>query len=156
MKVRKLENGPDTIDTFILWNYIFNKRESLQPLMSESVSETSIVVRPWGTYEVLHQRSGEHFLVKKIIVEPESRLSLQTHTHRSEHWVVISGRGEAVVGDDTLVLGPGTHVFIPKNTKHRLINPNASTILEIVEVQCGEILSEEDIVRHEDDYQRNQ
>ena len=118
--------------------------------------DSRIVARPWGIYEVLHeQRLGELFLVKKIVVSPESRLSLQTHQYRSEHWIVTSGHGQAVVGDDTLTVGPGSHIFIPRGTKHRLINTQQNDCLEIVEVQVGEILKESDIVRLEDDYKRN-
>ena len=125
--------------------------------LSTASSEEScpLVVRPWGHFEVLHaQRPSEPFMVKKIVVSPSSRLSLQSHAHRSEHWIILRGHGQAVIGGDLLHAGPGTHLFIPRNTKHRLINTDTTDVLEIVEVQCGDILSEEDIVRFQDDYER--
>jgi len=111
--------------------------------------------RPWGTYEVLCDNSStENYLVKEIIVHPGKRLSLQTHQHRSEHWIVIKGSGKAVVGEDTILLGVNTSVFIPKAVKHRLCNTSETENLVIIEVQFGSILDENDIERFQDDFNR--
>lgn len=110
--------------------------------------------RPWGTYEVLRQSESENFLLKKIVVNPNSRLSLQSHKHRSEHWVVVKGRGTVVVGEDEIICALNTHVFIPRGAKHRMQNTSESECLIFVEVQVGNILQEDDIIRYEDDYSR--
>ena len=89
--------------------------------------------RPWGTYEVIRQNNLENFLLKKIVVNPNSRLSLQSHEHRSEHWVVVQGQGVVVVGEDSVVCALNTHVFIPRGAKHRMQNTSKefySTILD--------------------------
>lgn len=109
--------------------------------------------RPWGSYEVLHG-PRDNFLLKRIVVHPCSRLSLQSHELRSEHWVVVSGTGEVTVGEDVLVCGVNTHVFVPRGTKHRIHNTSVDTPLVFVEVQIGAVLKESDIVRYEDDYDR--
>ena len=114
-----------------------------------------VTERPWGTYEVLFQDTAtDHFLLKKIVVRPSSRLSLQSHEHRSEHWVVVEGTGNVVVGEDTLVCAPNTHVFIPRGAKHRICNTSPTANLVFVEVQVGTTLREDDITRYEDDYKR--
>jgi len=107
--------------------------------------------RPWGTWTVLAEGVG--YKVKLIEVRPGHRLSLQFHHYRSEHWVVVSGRGRAIIDTKVLELYPGESVVVPLRSVHRLENPWSDS-LKIVEVQRGEILSEEDIVRLEDDYQR--
>lgn len=112
-----------------------------------------VCVRPWGTYTTLFSEDCS-FLLKKIIVNPSSRLSLQSHNHRSEDWVITSGYGMVVIGDDTIHVGPNSHVFIPKNVKHRIVNTSQSEEIVFVEVQVGSILEETDIVRYEDDYGR--
>ena len=110
------------------------------------------VERPWGYYENLSEDSTHK--VKRLTVYPEKRLSLQKHKYRSETWVVASGNGTAEI--DTLYydLWPGKIVEIPKASIHRLINKSNKENLVVVEVQLGEILSEEDIVRLEDDFGR--
>ena len=109
--------------------------------------------RPWGTYEVIATPNSS-VLVKKIVVKPKSRLSLQSHEHRSEHWIVTQGVGKAVVGEDTLCIGKNSHIYIPRKVKHRMCNTSDSEELVFVEVQMGAILEESDIVRYEDDYNR--
>jgi mannose-1-phosphate guanylyltransferase/mannose-6-phosphate isomerase len=111
----------------------------------------SVGHRPWGKYEVLVEEKNHK--VKKITVYPESRLSLQSHKHRSEHWIVVKGIAEVVNGDKELLLKEGESTFIMVETKHRLSNPG-KTNLEIIEVQIGDYLGEDDIVRYEDDYGR--
>ncbi len=109
------------------------------------------VRRPWGTYTVLEE--GERFKVKKITVDPGARLSLQYHEHRSEHWTVVAGRARVTNGDGVFDLDEGEGTFIGVKAKHRLENKGTET-LAVIEVQYGERLEEEDIVRLDDDYDR--
>lgn len=109
------------------------------------------VQRPWGSYTVLGE--GPSYKMKKIAVNPGQRLSLQMHYHRSEHWVVIGGSAKVTIGDKVLMVHTNESVFIPQTTKHRLENPGRIP-LEIIEVQNGSYLEEDDIVRFEDDYNR--
>jgi mannose-1-phosphate guanylyltransferase/mannose-6-phosphate isomerase len=117
----------------------------------ERVASPAKVYRPWGSYETI--ASGAGFQVKTIIVDPGEKLSLQLHHQRSEHWVVVRGHAEVTVGDEVSTLGPNQSVYIPVETKHRLVNPGAEP-LELIEVQCGGYLGEDDIVRFEDVYGR--
>lgn len=110
------------------------------------------VVRPWGTYQVLHV--GDGCQVKKIIVHPGQRLSLQYHHHRSEHWIVLAGPALITVDEREMEVDVGGHVFIPKTARHRLANLNEQREVIIIEVQQGDYLGEDDIVRLDDDYQR--
>ena len=107
--------------------------------------------RPWGSYEVLEERSG--FKVKVLEVKPGARLSLQRHARREEHWVVVEGVADVVCGDRELQLHKGEHIHIPPETNHRLGN-SGDVRLAIIEVQLGDYLGEDDIVRLADDYQR--
>ena len=108
--------------------------------------------RPWGTFAVL--RSDDGCWVKKIVVYPKKRLSLQSHQHRSEHWVIVKGEALATVGEDVIVCGPNSHIFVPRGTRHRIANTSARDDLVFVETQLGAELVEEDIVRYEDDFER--
>jgi mannose-6-phosphate isomerase-like protein (cupin superfamily) len=111
--------------------------------------------RPWGTYAVLYAETVyEGIVAKRISVKPQSRLSLQSHEFRAEHWIVAQGTGVAVVGGDELPLGRNVHVFVPIGCKHRICNTSASDTLILIEVQVGSVLEEGDIVRYEDDYAR--
>ena len=107
--------------------------------------------RPWGRYEVLEERPG--FKVKVLEVKPGARLSLQRHARRGEHWVVVQGIADVVCGEQELQLGRGQHIHIPPQTNHRLGNSGQES-LAIIEVQLGDYLGEDDIVRLEDDYER--
>lgn len=109
------------------------------------------VQRPWGKYEVLIDEKNHK--VKKITVLPGSTLSLQSHKHRSEHWVVVKGTAQVVNGENLLVLHENQSTYIPAQSKHRLSNPG-EVPLEIIEVQTGDYLEEDDIVRYEDTYGR--
>ncbi|MGF6600009.1 mannose-1-phosphate guanylyltransferase/mannose-6-phosphate isomerase [Paraburkholderia sp. GAS448] len=109
------------------------------------------VHRPWGTYTVLEE--GERFKMKRIVVKPGASLSLQMHHHRSEHWIVVSGCADIVNGDQIISLQPNESTYIPAGHKHRLINPGVMNLV-LIEVQCGEYLGEDDIVRFEDVYGR--
>lgn len=110
------------------------------------------VHRPWGSYTILEEGPG--YKVKRISVLPGGRLSLQLHHKRSEHWVVIKGTARVTCGDKVSNLGPGKSTAIPVETKHRLENPG-TVPLEIIEVQNGPYLGEDDIVRYQDDYGRS-
>jgi len=109
------------------------------------------VHRPWGWYDSID--SGERFQVKRIVVNPGAQLSLQMHHHRAEHWVVVKGTAEVTNGDKTFLLAENESTFIPLGHTHRLANPG-KVPLEIIEVQSGSYLGEDDIVRFEDTYGR--
>lgn len=109
------------------------------------------VHRPWGTYTVLEE--GERFKIKRIEVKPGASLSLQMHHHRSEHWIVVSGTASVVHGDEQFMLTTNQSTYIPAGHKHRLHNPGLVALV-MIEVQSGEYLGEDDIVRFEDRYGR--
>ena len=110
------------------------------------------VHRPWGWYDSIDM--GERFQVKRIMVKPGASLSLQMHHHRAEHWIVVSGTAEVVNGDKTILLTENQSTYIPLGQVHRLSNPG-KVPLEIIEVQSGSYLGEDDIVRYQDTYGRN-
>lgn len=110
------------------------------------------VNRPWGSYTVLEE--GEKFKIKRIVVDPGAALSLQMHHHRSEHWVVVEGRAKVVNGSREIELETNQSTYIEKGRKHRLENPTAAP-LTIIEVQSGDYLGEDDIVRFDDVYGRS-
>ena len=110
------------------------------------------VHRPWGWYDSIDQ--GPRFQVKRIMVKPGASLSLQTHHHRAEHWIVVSGTAEVTNGDETIMLSENQSTYIPLGQVHRLSNPG-KVPLEIIEVQSGSYLGEDDIVRFEDSYGRS-
>lgn len=108
--------------------------------------------RPWGYYDSID--AGQRFQVKRISVNPGASLSLQLHHHRAEHWIVVTGTAEVTCGEKITLVSENQSTFIPLGTKHRLHNPGRVP-LEIIEVQSGTYLSEDDIVRFEDNYNRN-
>jgi mannose-1-phosphate guanylyltransferase/mannose-6-phosphate isomerase len=110
------------------------------------------VHRPWGYYDSIDM--GGRFQVKRIVVNPGAKLSLQMHYHRAEHWIVVTGTAEVTCGDKTFLLTENQSTYIPLGNTHRLANPG-KTPLEIIEVQSGSYLGEDDIVRFEDTYGRN-
>lgn len=110
------------------------------------------VARPWGWYDSVDE--GERFKVKRIQVKPGASLSLQMHHHRAEHWIVVKGTAEITNGDQVIILTENQSTYIPKGQTHRLANPGM-TPLEIIEVQSGSYLGEDDIVRFEDTYGRS-
>ena len=110
------------------------------------------VHRPWGWYDSID--SGERFQVKRIMVKPGASLSLQMHHHRAEHWIVVTGTAEITNGDKVLLLSENQSTYIPLGQTHRLANPG-KVPLEIIEVQSGSYLGEDDIVRFEDTYGRS-
>jgi mannose-1-phosphate guanylyltransferase / mannose-6-phosphate isomerase len=107
--------------------------------------------RPWGSYTVLEE--GERYKIKRIVVNPGERLSLQMHYHRSEHWVVVKGAAKVTIGDKEVNIHENESIYVPKSTLHRLENPGRVP-LEIIEVQNGEYVGEDDIVRIDDVYGR--
>jgi len=110
------------------------------------------VHRPWGSYTVLQE--SEFFKLKRIEVKPGAALSLQSHAHRSEHWIVVQGEARVTNGDQILNLTANQSTYIPIGFKHRLENPE-NNLLVLIEVQCGDYLGEDDIVRYQDQYGRN-
>lgn len=111
----------------------------------------STEVRPWGRWTVLEE--GEGYKIKRIEVLPGHRLSLQVHQSRSEHWIIVQGVALVTRGGESFTLGRQESAFIPKGVAHRLANPGDVTLL-VIEVQNGDYLGEDDIVRIEDDYGR--
>lgn len=109
------------------------------------------VHRPWGTYTVLEE--GSRFKIKRIVVRPGASLSLQLHHHRSEHWIVVSGMARVVNGSDEMFVNTNESTYIPAGHKHRLENPGMIDLV-MIEVQSGEYLGEDDIVRLQDNYGR--
>jgi len=109
------------------------------------------VFRPWGSYDGVD--AGDRFQVKRIVVKPGGTLSLQMHHHRAEHWIVVSGTAKVTRGDECFLLTENQSTFIPLGTTHRLENPGRVP-LEMIEVQSGSYLGEDDIVRFEDVYGR--
>lgn len=109
--------------------------------------------RPWGWFESL--AIGGRFQVKRIVVNPGAALSLQSHHHRSEHWIVVEGTAQVTIGDQVQLVSENQSVYIPLGTRHRLENPGKLP-LTLIEVQTGAYLGEDDIIRHEDVYARGQ
>jgi mannose-1-phosphate guanylyltransferase/mannose-6-phosphate isomerase len=111
------------------------------------------VYRPWGSYESLIV--SDRFQVKRIVVTPGQTLSLQMHHHRAEHWIIVAGTAEVTCEDKVFMLGEDESTYIPLGHKHRLANPGKIP-LELIEVQSGTYLGEDDIVRFEDVYGRSE
>jgi len=124
----------------------------LEEKMREEKDLHRKVNRPWGWYDTVDE--GERFKVKRIQVKPGASLSLQMHHHRAEHWIVVKGIAEVTSGEKIIRLKENDSAFIPQTEKHRLSNPGTEP-LEIIEVQLGDYLREDDIVRFEDRYQRS-
>lgn len=125
--------------------------DQLDKLGKKEVRDPLTIHRPWGSYTVLLE--GERYKIKRIEVKPQQKLSLQMHYHRSEHWIVVSGTAQVTIGDESRVVHEGESIFVPKSAIHRMENPGKVS-LEIIEVQVGEYLGEDDIVRFEDIYGR--
>ena len=108
-------------------------------------------IRPWGKYQKFYQESG--VWIKRVEVNPGGRLSLQKHQHRSEKWIIVHGEGLAVVDGREIPVKPGVVIDIPLGAVHRIGN-TGNIPLAFIEVACGEVLTEEDIIRIQDDYSR--
>jgi len=109
------------------------------------------VRRPWGWYQTMDL--GDRFRVKRIQVAPGKQLSLQRHHHRAEHWVVVRGTAEVTRDAEVIIVGENESIYLPLGCTHRLANPGRIPV-EIIEVQTGSYLEEDDIVRIEDDFGR--
>ncbi len=107
--------------------------------------------RPWGSFTILEE--GTRYKIKRIVVDPQQRLSLQMHYHRSEHWVVIKGTAKVTIGKEEHLIHENESIYVPKSEVHRLENPG-KVPLELIEVQVGEYVGEDDILRFEDIYDR--
>ena len=130
-------------------------KEIVSTLKLRGRSQASVhrkVYRPWGSYDGID--SGDRFQVKRIVVNPGAALSLQMHHHRAEHWIVVSGSARVTCDDKVFLLAENQSTYIPLGSKHRLENPG-KVPLELIEVQSGSYLGEDDIVRFEDVYGRN-
>ena len=129
-------------------------KKLVDELKADGREETELgreVFRPWGSYDSLENADG--FQVKRLTVLPGAILSLQLHHRRAEHWVVVAGVARITLDDDVFDLGVNEHTFIPVGARHRIENPG-SELLHIIEVQVGDYLGEDDIVRFEDKYGR--
>ena len=129
-------------------------RELVEKLKAQKRSEATShrrVYRPWGYYESID--AGERFQVKRIVVREDGTLSLQKHRHRAEHWVVVRGTAEVTVGDEQRIVHENESIYIPIGSVHRLAN-QGKIPLELIEVQTGSYLGEDDIVRLDDIYKR--
>jgi mannose-1-phosphate guanylyltransferase/mannose-6-phosphate isomerase len=127
---------------------LVGKLKSVAPEVTEDHLK---VHRPWGSYQSVD--NGERHQVKRIIVKPGSRLSLQKHHHRSEHWIVVRGAAKVTINDTVKTVHENESVYIPIGAVHRLENPG-KILLELIEVQTGSYFGEDDIIRIEDDYRR--
>ena len=125
--------------------------ETLKAQGSELVNFHPTVHRPWGTYTVLEDSAG--YKIKRIEVKPGASLSLQMHHHRSEHWIVVSGTAEVTNGENVFLVRKNESTYIPAGNKHRLVNPGVMNLV-MIEVQSGDYLEEDDIVRFDDMYGR--
>ncbi|HOK40682.1 MAG TPA: mannose-1-phosphate guanylyltransferase/mannose-6-phosphate isomerase [bacterium] len=146
----------DTKDALLVCNieqtqYVKNIFEKLKEQDREEYKLHALVQKPWGYYYVIEK--GVNYLIKRICVHPNHKLSLQSHNFRDEHWVVIKGNPIVIKDNNKYTLKENEYIFIPKKIKHRLIN-NTKKNIEIIEIQFGEKLDEYDIIRYEDDYKR--
>lgn len=126
--------------------------KKLKEQNSREAFEHTTIYRPWGSYTVLEE--GERYKIKRIFVKPKNKLSEQMHYHRSEHWVVIKGTAKVTISGVEHIIHENESIYVPKSTKHRLENPG-KVGLELIEVQNGEYVGEDDIVRFDDIYGRN-
>ena len=111
----------------------------------------SEIKKPWGTFEILEE--GTKHSVKKITVVPGGKLSLQSHRHRTEHWIIAQGEADIIIDEKIYKLKENQNIFIPQGAKHRLMN-NTDEKLIVIEMWYGDILEENDIIRFEDIYGR--
>ncbi|MFT7185178.1 MAG: mannose-1-phosphate guanylyltransferase/mannose-6-phosphate isomerase [Pseudohongiellaceae bacterium] len=129
-------------------------KQIVKILQAQQRTEATIhreVSRPWGSYDSID--IGERFQVKRITVKPKAKLSLQMHHHRAEHWIIVSGSALVTINNETKLLCENQSTYIPIGATHRLENPGVLP-LEMIEVQSGSYLGEDDIVRFEDTYGR--
>ncbi len=128
--------------------------QEISALTLSDVAQLSVASsesRPWGSFTILEE--GRGYKIKRIEVKSGHRLSLQMHHHRSEHWIVVSGTAKVVCGNEELILHSNQSTYVPQCTAHRLENPGVIPLV-LIEVQNGEYLGEDDIIRIQDDYAR--
>ena len=121
------------------------------PSTGKGIAATEL--RPWGSFTVLDDAAG--YKIKRIEVKPGHRLSLQMHHHRSEHWIVVSGTARVICGEKDILLFTNQSTYVPPCTQHRLENPGVIPLV-LIEVQNGDYLGEDDIIRYQDDYARTE
>lgn len=129
-------------------------KKAVELLKTKKIPQAEIFPRdhrPWGWFESLVL--GDQFQVKRIFVKPGAALSLQSHKHRSEHWIVVEGTAKVTIGEKINLVKEGQSVFVPLGVIHRVENPYEVPIV-LIEVQIGTYLAEEDIIRYEDEYTR--
>ena len=130
-------------------------KKAVELLKSKDIAQAEVFPkdhRPWGWFESL--ALGDCFQVKRICVKPDAALSLQSHKHRSEHWIVVEGTAKVTIDDEVKLVREGQSIYVPLGAKHRMENPGSSTMV-LIEVQIGSYLGEDDIIRYEDVYARN-
>ncbi|RDU62655.1 mannose-1-phosphate guanylyltransferase/mannose-6-phosphate isomerase [Helicobacter sp. MIT 14-3879] len=147
----------DTVDSLLITKEGESQKiKEVVKILKENNSELCqihrTVYRPWGSYSVL--LDGDKYKIKQIIVKPKKRLSLQKHFHRNEHWIVVSGSAIVTIEDKEFILKSNESTYIPMGSVHRLENPGKIDLI-IIEVQAGEYLGEDDIIRLEDDFNRS-
>ena len=129
-------------------------KKAVELLKAKDIAQAEIFPmdhRPWGWFESL--ALGERFQVKRIFVKPGAALSLQSHNHRSEHWIVVEGTARVTIDEDIKLVTEGQSVYVPLGAVHRMENPGKLPIV-LIEVQIGSYLGEDDIIRFEDVYAR--
>ena len=130
-------------------------KKAVELLKTKDVAQAEILPkdhRPWGWFESL--ALGERFQVKRICVKPGAALSLQSHNHRSEHWIVVEGTAKVTIDEEVKLITEGQSVYVPLGAIHRMENPGKLPML-LIEVQIGSYLGEDDIIRYEDVYSRS-
>ena len=133
-----------------------NIKNIVAQLKAKKIPESEVhkkVYRPWGFYETIIEEN--EWKVKKIHLKPMGKISLQMHFHRSEHWIVVSGSAKVEIDNKEFFLEKNQSIDVPVRSKHRLSNNNSQSPLEIIEIQSGSFLGEEDIKRFKDDYGRS-
>lgn len=110
-------------------------------------------VRPWGSFTILEDANDAK--VKRLVVNPGQRISLQTHKHRDEHWIVVAGIAKVTLDNKVSERGYGEHIFVKRGTKHRIACDEGAPAVQIIEVQVGDSFAETDIIRYSDDYGRS-
>lgn len=133
--------------------HVMDVSKLVLPTVATSGTVAATELRPWGSFTVLEE--GRGYKIKRIEVKPGHRLSLQMHHHRSEHWIVVSGTAKVVCGEQEMLLSSNQSTYVPPCTAHRLENPGVLPLV-LIEVQNGEYLGEDDIIRFQDDYARTQ
>lgn len=128
-----------------------NSQKTVSPLSSSVQNVASTELRPWGSFTTLEEGVG--YKIKRIEVNPGHRLSLQMHHHRSEHWIVVSGTAKVTCDGQEQILFANQSTYVPQCNSHRLENPGVIPLV-LIEVQNGEYLGEDDIIRFQDDYSR--